>query len=527
VNVSQDASVATRFTFESPVYVNDGTSYALVVMSDSNAYNCWIATLGEKVVNSDSYISEQPYTGVMFESQNASTWTANQNSDIKFNINRASFVTGQYGEVEFVNAQPDLSALISTPFQTASGSTLVRVFDQNHGNPTGSSVTISGVTANVNGIPFAQLNNTFVVSNVEIDSYTINVTSNATSSGLGGNSGIFATSNITYDTLQPSVQAQSFTDTTTAWYVKTTTGQTPRGGTETPYVLDTAYWPVVVNDNNDIGNTCLVASAPNQSASILNGTKSLWLKGQMYTTNDAVSPFIDMHRLSAIAVRNRIGVPTLANTNVSTLDDITVVSANTNLSFSGNTMSTTDAATKSALLLITPGTYVVISGTASNNGTFLTQTVATDGSSVTFANTFTTQATGTATTIVCHSQFVDETAPGGSTTVSKYVSKKVNFSNTSTYLRVQMAEAIPPAANVLVYYKANPAGLTTGFDALPYVLLNPDSALKHTTNQTFTDTSYSLTGMAAFDALQVKIVMQSTDSSQVPLIKDLRIIACA
>src|SRR6185312_17171413 len=100
VNVSLDASVATRFTFESPVYVNDGTSYALVVMSDSNAYNVWIATLGEKVVNSDNYISEQPYTGVMFESQNASTWTANQNSDIKFTINRAKFVTGQYGEVE-------------------------------------------------------------------------------------------------------------------------------------------------------------------------------------------------------------------------------------------------------------------------------------------------------------------------------------------------------------------------------------------------------------------------------------------
>jgi hypothetical protein len=527
VNVSQDASVATRFTFESPVYVNDGTSYALVVMSDSNAYNVWIATLGEKVVNSDSYISEQPYTGVMFESQNASTWTANQNSDIKFTINRAKFVTGQYGEVEFVNAQPDLHALIATPFQTASGSTLVRVFDQNHGNPNGSSVTISGVTAAVNGIPAAQLNGTFVISNVEFDSYTISVTSAATSSGLGGNAGVYATANVTYDTLQPVVQAQSFTDTTTAWFVKTTTGQTPRGGTETPYVLDTSYWPVVVNDNNTIGNTCLVASAPNQSASILNGSKSLWLKGQMYTTNDAVSPFIDMHRLSAIAVRNRIGTPTLANTNVAALDDVTVVSGNTNLSFSGNQITTTDATTKQALLTIVPGTYVVISGTASNNGTFLTQAVASDGSSVTFANTFTTQATGTATTLVMHSQFLDETAPAGSTTISKYVSKKVNFSNTSTYLRVQMALAVPPAGNVLVYYKANPAGLTTGFDALPYVLLNPDSAIKKTTNQTFTDTSYSLTGMAAFDAIQVKIVMQSTDSSQVPLVKDLRIIACA
>jgi len=527
VNVSQDASVATRFTFESPVYVNDGTSYALVVMSDSNAYNVWIATLGEKVVNSDNYISEQPYTGVMFESQNASTWTANQNSDLKFQINRAKFVTGQYGEVEFVNAQTDLHALSAAPFETATGSNVVRVFDQNHGNPTGSSVTISGVTAAVNGIPAANLNGTFTISNVELDSYTITTATNATSSGLAGNSGIYATANVTYDTIQPVVQAQSFTDTTSAWYIKTTTGQTPRGGTETPYVLDTTYFPVVVNDNNDIGNTCLVASAPNQSASVLAGSKSLWLKGQLYTANDAVSPFIDMHRMSAICVRNRIGTATLANTNVASLDDVTVLNNNTATAFSGNQITTTDAATKQTLLSIIPGTYVTISGSASNNGTWLTQSVASDGSSVTFANTFVTAAAGAGITLVMHSQFVDETGPVGSTSVSKYVSKKVNFANTSTYLRVQMALAVPPAANVLVYYKANPAGQTTGFDAQPYVLLNPDAAIKKTTNQTFTDTSYSLSGMSAFDAIQIKIVMQSTDSSQVPLVKDLRIIACA
>jgi hypothetical protein len=527
VNVSQDATVATRFTFAAPVYVNEATSYALVVMSDSNAYNCWIATLGERVINSDSYISQQPYLGVMFESQNASTWTANQNSDIKFNINRASFTTGEYGEVEFVNAQVDIDQLAATPFQTATGQTIVRVFDQNHGNPNGSTVTIAGVTANVNGVPFAQLNGNHVISNVELDSYTITVTTAATSSGLGGNAGVTATGNVTYDTIQPVVQATAYTDTTCSWFVKTTTGQTPRGGIEVPYVIDTQYYPVVVNDNNDVGNTALVASAPNQAASILGGTKSLWLKGRLYTANEAVSPFIDLDRLSAICVRNRIGAPVLANTNIAALDDITVVSANVNVAFSGNQMTTADTATKAAFLTITPGTYVVISGSTSNNGTFLTQAVATDGSSVTFANTFVTTASGASTTVVAHSQFVDETAPAGSSTVSKYVSTKVNFANTSTYMKVQLACAIPPAATVAIYYKANPAGQTTGFDAQPYVKMNPDAALPVTSNQTFTDCSWSLSGMASFDALQVKIVMQSTDSSQVPLLKDLRIIACA
>ena len=39
---------------------------------------------------------QQPYAGVMFKSQNGSTWTAEQNEDIKFTMKRAEFenVTG-------------------------------------------------------------------------------------------------------------------------------------------------------------------------------------------------------------------------------------------------------------------------------------------------------------------------------------------------------------------------------------------------------------------------------------------------
>ena len=39
----------------------------------------------------------------MFKSQNASTWTADQNEDVKFKINRASFTTNTAGTVHLVN----------------------------------------------------------------------------------------------------------------------------------------------------------------------------------------------------------------------------------------------------------------------------------------------------------------------------------------------------------------------------------------------------------------------------------------
>ena len=42
VSISEDGSVATRFTFKSPVYLNGETEYAVVLLSDATTYNAWI-----------------------------------------------------------------------------------------------------------------------------------------------------------------------------------------------------------------------------------------------------------------------------------------------------------------------------------------------------------------------------------------------------------------------------------------------------------------------------------------------------
>ena len=44
-------------------------------------------------ISGDRTISEQLYAGVLFKSQNASTWTADQYEDLKFKVNRAEFDT--------------------------------------------------------------------------------------------------------------------------------------------------------------------------------------------------------------------------------------------------------------------------------------------------------------------------------------------------------------------------------------------------------------------------------------------------
>jgi len=111
VQVSNDSSLATTFEFEAPIYLQDGTSYAFVVKSNSVNYEMFYAKMthpelltGDNVytnVKSGQGISKQPYAGVMFKSQNAETWTEDQNADVKFVINRCVFNTASNGVVEF------------------------------------------------------------------------------------------------------------------------------------------------------------------------------------------------------------------------------------------------------------------------------------------------------------------------------------------------------------------------------------------------------------------------------------------
>jgi hypothetical protein len=98
INTSSDASVATKVTFDYPIFLSPGREYSIVLLSpNSDAYTVWIAEMGKKTVgnnNVDNVIySTQFATGSLFKSQNGSIWTANQYQDLKFKLYKAKFVT--------------------------------------------------------------------------------------------------------------------------------------------------------------------------------------------------------------------------------------------------------------------------------------------------------------------------------------------------------------------------------------------------------------------------------------------------
>jgi hypothetical protein len=673
----------TTFTFPSPVYVQDNQEYAIVLASDSNNYKVWISQMGDIIPNSSRTISEQPYAGVLFKSQNASTWTANQDQDLKFTIYRCKFDTDVVGAVPFVNDVLSLNEIENNPFQTVSGTNKVRVWHQDHGmfvdskvvfNNTDttvytgtsaagtftcltSSTTVTGVGTSfitsvdysgtalirasdnkvigiidhvtdnthlelkanastavssgvayklappVNGIPIteiytsaaanAQIQHT--ISDVDLDSYCITVTTNADTTGYAGGSGVRASNNVLYDIAVPAIQSQNFSDTKIDFTMATVSGKSVDGG-ETPYTYGTAKG-IVPNVNNIFYNPQVVASTVNETGS----GKTVTLTASISSTNNALSPIIDTHRTSLIAISNKINNPSESNINVSVLDNRTVftgatgaftfanvgsawaastskavgdqvyylgnlytvtiagdtggtgpthtaglsTNGTTTMLFSGKstTITSTNASVCALIPTISVGKYITISSatTTGNNGTFLVTGIAGNGTSTGTITIDRTTASGTSTiahtgesaasgtTVKLRTLFIDEIAPVGSSSVNKYISRAINLANPSNFFRIRFAGNIPSEANVLVYYKTSPVGSTLDLDQTNWTLSSPDAPIKKVQNGdgTFTDIDYSEEGLPQFDSFAIKIVMQSTNSSAIPRIKDLRIIACA
>ena len=164
IDTSDDGSVATTIEFKAPVYLEGGNEYAIALASNSTKYSVYISRIGENDLLSDVFISNQPYLGSLFKSQNASTWEASQWEDLKFIMYRADFIDS--GTVEFYSPeltegnrqiptlQPDSIVLSSRKIRVGLGTTVKdssyefgNTFFQQTTNATGNLVGTAGTAA--------------------------------------------------------------------------------------------------------------------------------------------------------------------------------------------------------------------------------------------------------------------------------------------------------------------------------------------------------------------------------------------
>lgn len=102
VVITDNVSEPTTFTFDNPIYLPPG-EYAIVLLSNSNEYQVFVAEMQGQLINGNGRIDKQPHLGSLFQSQNSSTWTADQNKDLTFILRRAEFVSDGTAQFDIQN----------------------------------------------------------------------------------------------------------------------------------------------------------------------------------------------------------------------------------------------------------------------------------------------------------------------------------------------------------------------------------------------------------------------------------------
>ena len=311
-SVSTDASVATEFRFDEPVYLRGKTDFALVVIADSN--EIFIAEINEFVVGStEKRINKQPVLGSLFYTQNGVTFTPAQNQDLTFRIHKAKFKYTS-AKVRLSNASVPVRLLGNNPITTSSGSTTVQVFHPNHGLQVGDPVVLSGVDkAGLRVIITTTLNKRHNIVSRDYTGYTFTADSAADSDAIAGGSLIKATKNIPYNTIYPHINGIIPTGSRIEARIKTITGKS-FAGTETAFQVSD-FQTLDINENNTTDVLKLVAHDSAETQALGAGNKSLVMETALSSNDSDGLPMLDLQRCSVNLISNVIDKQASSATN--------------------------------------------------------------------------------------------------------------------------------------------------------------------------------------------------------------------
>lgn len=364
INVSADASTATTFTFDTPVFLKNNTDYALIVVPGGNSdqYAVWTAQLGgDDVLRPNTLINKQTYSGILFSSSNDKTWNPIQDEDLKFTLYRANFSTST-GTVYVENKNQDYFSVdnLAGTFRVGESlrsesvltfantdSVAVGTVIQSAAAYNGDAITASGfangtvrqiVSANGAGIVTVKIDalGSFPVSgslylpgNSSPIGTTHTFTANSstgtvsfyystsgklyidTSTGgfangyvrgqkSGASARVTSVDNLIMNTVVPKIPEIKHAKTSTGWAVRTTS---------TSGVISTEWTTVELGqDNNFYDAEKKVYSRSNEDglSAVSGSRKTLVYRGTMATTSPFVSPVIDTTRLNSIVLGNII-----------------------------------------------------------------------------------------------------------------------------------------------------------------------------------------------------------------------------
>tara|TARA_A100000171_G_scaffold10080_2_gene7763 strand:- start:37151 stop:42835 length:5685 start_codon:yes stop_codon:yes gene_type:complete len=482
---------ATNFRFEEPVYLNGDTEYAIVIKSPSDTSEVFVAELGKQLLDGSGIHEEQPnvggYFGSFFVSQNQTTWSAEQNLDLSFKLNRANFdidgtglpPTSTFIQKNTLNNLKTYKADIGAfnrglAIETFENSNYVRILHPNHGmHFNNAQVRLMGFDKfgtpnNFNGIPDSELNTAHDVLFATLDTYFVKTTTKATSSGTPPvpQFETFATQPIVYDSLVVNV-------------------------------------PFFKGEENDEVNAFITAAKSNSLNLVVDSNKIK--NDSLANVTPGIEVPIDINEYTELEdphiVRNLLNASTNDLTLRYTLDSFN--------KYSSPAFRVSDS--------LDPVVFRNLTGTLLNDSDIEGLTTTSITSSSTDAEI--QQYTSRLSAIQSEDEF------------SAYVTKQIDLEIPADGFTIKFDADMEPGSKLEFSYKARQKGDLTPFEELAFEDFKATNFITESNSGPFTsDTDFKEYTVSAsvpyeFTSFKIRIRMITNNEAQIPRIKDLRIIA--
>jgi hypothetical protein len=508
INVSTNATNVTRIKTAYPVFLDGDTEYCFVLSSDSPYYAVWVCYVGENDVTTGQRISKQPYLGTLFKSQNASTWSPDQFEDIKFTLNRCVFNTAS-ANIKFANQNLDTYAINPDAIYTKSGSNLIRLFVPNHGIPVGSNIIVSGLTSNVNGIPFASINGSHAVTYAEQDYVVISVGSNANITGYSKLTNVvYVTKHVKFELLNLLATQLKYDNTSIKHFARCT---------DATYSMTNNAVELIPQENTYLTASYQIASTSNESTFNAN-KKSIEVTAQLESSTNYLSPVLDLDRYSIVCIGNRIDTNQTTK-NITGLDDVT-----SSIAVTFNSAGTITASVTGSFSQLKIGQIISISGAtnSTNNGISTVTSIDSTGTTITTTDSVLVNETSTVS-FIAYSRYFDEISENG-TSEAKYIMNPLTLTNPASSLKVFFDVNFAAPSGFALYYRL--ASNTNYLSGQTWILASPVTSPKYSSSgDVYYGVEYDILSNVQFTSAQIKIVMTSSDTSNVPSIQQIRMIA--
>ena len=565
INVDPDrGQEPTSFKFESPVYVQEGQEYALVILTKSQSYLLWTAQLGQSDVASGGIISSQPALGSMYKSSNSSSWTPVQNQDIKFSIQRAWFQNNYVGQVsltnDIVNSNTPIKyaddsddtfgtayglRLQPNPLLLTNSSTVMKVIHADHGMySTSNNVEIrnatSGLSTTLNGAITSSATSLVLDPSVTGGSSVTGFEASNESSKIYlkiGNeivTGTLSNLNVTsISRAQGSTTADAHADNVTVeLYQINKTPLTEINRVHTAianinlnsYTVNLTSAPTISgsSDTVEVGGNFVFASENYRYETIRTSVNTLNFPQTDVTlklaSTSGTSPSGTETSFSKISTDE---VTLLLNENID-LDRTNIVASSVNEE-----------------LELSSAKSLELKFSLFSDATNLSPVIDLDRASVILvANNL--NEVDSSSDVYPTADYVDSIEPEGDQNACIYITKKVALENPATSLRVNFAANKKPSADIKVLFKILRSDDSFDFDELGYEYFNNDGSSDTNVNSSLSESDfqdYTYTAgikddgigvtLGEFSQFAIKIVMQGTNAAQPPRVRDLRVIALA